>query len=78
VKEILTKIRTKEAEHGYMAVGGHGLPKVSPGPAIPYPFMPCGGPPLKRPYGHFRGGPLNGQAACGRLVPPWTPRAVRL
>jgi hypothetical protein len=24
-----------------MVRGGHGLPKVSPGPAMPYPSMPC-------------------------------------
>jgi hypothetical protein len=38
-----------------MARGGHGLPKVSPGPAMPYPSMPC-----------------------GRLLPLWSPHAVRL
>jgi hypothetical protein len=27
--------------HGRMARGGHGLPKVSPGPAMPYPSTPC-------------------------------------
>jgi hypothetical protein len=27
---------------GRIASGGHGLPKVSPGPAMPYPSMPCG------------------------------------
>jgi hypothetical protein len=25
-----------------MARGGHGLPKVTPGPSMPYPFTPCG------------------------------------
>jgi hypothetical protein len=29
-------------EHGRMARAGKGLPKVSPGAAIPYPSMPCG------------------------------------
>jgi hypothetical protein len=43
-----------------MARGGHGLPKVLPGPAMPYPSTPCG------------------RAACGRLLPFWTPHAVRL
>jgi hypothetical protein len=46
-----------------MARGGHALPKVSLGPAMPYlstPFMPAG------------------QAACGHLLPPWTPHAVCL
>jgi hypothetical protein len=28
--------------HGRMARGDHGIPKVSPGPALPYPFTPCG------------------------------------
>jgi hypothetical protein len=28
--------------HGRMARGGHGLPKVSPGTAMPYPSMPWG------------------------------------
>jgi hypothetical protein len=27
--------------HGCMARGGHGLPKVSHGPVMPYPSMPC-------------------------------------
>jgi hypothetical protein len=29
-------------DHGRMARGGRGLPKVSCGPAMPYPSMPCG------------------------------------
>jgi hypothetical protein len=28
--------------HGRMGRGGHGIPKVSPGPAMPDPSMPCG------------------------------------
>jgi hypothetical protein len=28
--------------HERMARGGHGLPKVSPGPAMPNPSKPCG------------------------------------
>jgi hypothetical protein len=28
--------------HGRMEMDGHGLPKVSPGLALPYPSMPCG------------------------------------
>jgi hypothetical protein len=27
---------------GRMAMGGHGLPRVPPRPAVPYPFTPCG------------------------------------
>jgi hypothetical protein len=44
----------------------------------PTPLSPAGGPPLKRPYWHFRGGSPTGQAACGRPLPPWTPHVVRL
>jgi hypothetical protein len=31
-----------DADHERTATGGHGLPIVSPGPAIPYPSTPCG------------------------------------
>jgi hypothetical protein len=41
----------------HMARGGHGLPKVSLGPAMPYPFAPCRRPSLKRPYNRFRDTP---------------------
>jgi hypothetical protein len=34
--------------------GIHGLTKLLPRSAVPYPSMPCGRPPLKRAYGHFR------------------------
>jgi hypothetical protein len=47
--------------HGHMARGGHGLYKVSPGPAMPDPSKPAGNPLLKQPYGHFTGGPQGGQ-----------------
>jgi hypothetical protein len=30
------------SSHGLMGRGDHGLPKVSPGPTMPYPSMPCG------------------------------------
>jgi hypothetical protein len=50
-----------------------------------HPGSPCltllhsaGGPPLKQPYGHFRGGLPVGWVAYGRLLPLWTPHAVRL
>jgi hypothetical protein len=61
-----------------MARGGHRLPKVSPGPPCLTLLRPAGGPPPKRPYGHFRGSPPAGRAACSRLLPPWKPHAVRL
>jgi hypothetical protein len=53
--------------------------------ALPYPSTPCpsllcpaGRLPLKQPYSRFRGGPLAGRATCSRLLPYWTPHAVRL
>jgi hypothetical protein len=48
------------------------------GPPCPNLLRPVDGPPLKRPYGCFWGNPSTGRAACGRLLPFWTPRAVRL
>jgi hypothetical protein len=39
-----------------MARGGHGLPNVSLGPAMPHPSKPCRWQPLKQPFGHFRSG----------------------
>jgi hypothetical protein len=52
--------------------------KFYPGP--PRPTLPrfMGGPPLKQPSDHFRGGPPAGWADCGRLLSLWTPHAVRL
>jgi hypothetical protein len=41
-------------------------------------LRPAGGPPLKRPYSRFRGSPLTGWAACGRLQLLRTPNAERL
>jgi hypothetical protein len=46
-----------------MARGGHGLLKVSLGPAMPYLLHPAGEPPLKRPNSRFRGGPQSGWLA---------------
>jgi hypothetical protein len=39
---------------------------------------PAGVPPLKRPYGRFRGAKPTERVACGRLLPLWTPQAVFL
>jgi hypothetical protein len=36
--------------HGRMLMDGHGLPKVSLGPAVPYRFLLSRWPPLKQPY----------------------------
>jgi hypothetical protein len=50
---------------GHMARGGHGLPKVSPGPTVPYPSTPCKQLTLKQPYSHFKGGrPQRGRHAA--------------
>jgi hypothetical protein len=46
--------------------------KFHPGPPYPTPLRPAGGPSLKQPYGHFRGGLPAGQATCGRLLPDVT------
>jgi hypothetical protein len=62
--------------HGRMVRGGHGLPKVSPGPTMTYPSTPW--PPLKRPYSLFKGGQPAGRAASDHLLPLWTPHAERL
>jgi hypothetical protein len=53
--------------HGRMASGGHGLPKVSPGPAMPDSSMPCG---RATSETALRQG--VGRAACARLLPLWT------
>jgi hypothetical protein len=62
----------------HMARGGHGLPKVHQGPACPTLLLPAGGPPLKQPYGCFRGCPPTRRKACGCLLPLRTPHAVRV
>jgi hypothetical protein len=64
------------SQHGRMAWGGHELPKVLPGPAIPYPSTPWGRPLLNRPYDHFMGGPPAGCEVNGSLLPHWTPHAI--
>jgi hypothetical protein len=48
-----------------------------PGPLCPTRLHLVGRPPLNRPYNRFRGGPLAERAACGRLLPFWTPHVVR-
>jgi hypothetical protein len=42
LKEGANRTRDDMTRHGRMARRGHGLPKVSPGPALPYPSSPCG------------------------------------
>jgi hypothetical protein len=52
--------------------------KFHPGLPCLILLHPAGIPTLKRPYSRFRGGPPAGQVACSRLLPLWTPLAVRL
>jgi hypothetical protein len=47
-------------------------------PPCPTLLRPMDRPPLKRPYGRFRGGPLAERAVSSRFLPVWTPHAVRL
>jgi hypothetical protein len=47
--------------------------KFHPGPPCSNFLFLGGRPLLKQPYGHFRGGPPAGQAACNPLLPPFTP-----
>jgi hypothetical protein len=51
--------------------------KFHPGPPCPTLLRPVGGPPLKQFSDCLGGGPPTGQAACGLLLPPWIPHAVR-
>jgi hypothetical protein len=73
------KKRRKLKKHRHIVRGGHGLPKVSSGPAMPYPSpsTPCR-PPLKWPYGGKRGDQPAGWVACSHLLRLWTPHALRL
>jgi hypothetical protein len=47
------------AMHGRMAKGGHGLPKVSPGSALPYPSMPREWATPETAYRPFQGSPAR-------------------
>jgi hypothetical protein len=52
--------------------------KYHQGPSCPTLLRPASGSLLKRPYSRFRDGLPAGWAACGCLLPLWTPHAVRL
>jgi hypothetical protein len=56
--------------HGRMVRGGHGLSKVSPGPAIPNPSTPCGQATPETALRPFRGWPAR---RAGGLRPSSTP-----
>jgi hypothetical protein len=60
--------------HRRIARGGHGLPKVSPGLPCVTLLRPAGRPPLKQPYGYFRGDRPIGQASAAVFNPLDTPR----
>jgi hypothetical protein len=69
----------KDERHGCMARGDHGLPKVSPGPAMPDRSMPCGWATPETapgPYGCFRDGPQSRPAAVFYPLGHLTPYAV--
>jgi hypothetical protein len=53
-------------------------PKSHPGSLCLILLCPAGELPLKQPYGRFRSDLAAGRVACGRLVPLWTPHAIRL
>jgi hypothetical protein len=54
----------------WQQVAMHSL-KYHQGPTCPTLLCPVGGPPLKRPYGRYRGGPPAGHAAV--FYPLYTP-----
>jgi hypothetical protein len=64
--------------HGRRSMGGHGLPKVSTGPAMPYPSPPCGRATPDTALRQFQGKPTHRAAACGHLLPLRISHAVRL
>jgi hypothetical protein len=79
---------TEEKPHQLRKLSGRGMCvlqavtmnslKFNPGPPFPTLLCPAGRPPLKRPHSRFRGSLPARRAACGRLLPPWPPHAVRL
>jgi hypothetical protein len=67
-----------QEKHRHMAWAGPGLPKVSSGPAMPYPSSPYGRATLETAHGRFKGGLPIRLAARDHLLPLWTPHAARL
>jgi hypothetical protein len=57
-------------DHKRMARGGHGLPKVSLGPAMPYPNTPCGLATSETALRLFQGWPVY---RAGGLQPSYYP-----
>jgi hypothetical protein len=56
-------------EHRRIARGGHGLPKVLLGRAMPYPSRPCSWPLLRWQYGCFSNGRLQDGWAASVFYP---------
>jgi hypothetical protein len=65
-------------KHGRMARGSHGLPKVSPGPAMHNTSTPCWWAIPETALWLFQGWPARRAGVNGCLLPLWTPCAVRL
>jgi hypothetical protein len=65
----------KLLHYGRMGRGGHGLPKVSLGLAMPYSSTSCG---LATPKTALRCDPIAGRSTCSRLLHLWPHHAVRL
>jgi hypothetical protein len=65
--------------HGRMARGRHGLPKDSPGPAMPDPSMPCGRTTLEIALRPFLGWPAAQRPSSTLLdTPRRTPMSFHL
>jgi hypothetical protein len=60
-----------------MGRGIDGLPKVSLGPALPDPSMPCGQDTPETALWPFWGWSASRAGTCGHLLPPWIPHAVQ-
>jgi hypothetical protein len=68
----------RDSDHGRIARGGHGLPKVSPGPAMAYPSTPCGRATSETGLQPFQGWPsrrVAGLQPSSSLLDPPTPCA---
>ena len=63
-------------DHRHMVRGGYGLPKVSPGPAMPDPSTPCRWATPEMAFWSFQGWSPAGQAVCGCLLALWTPHTA--
>jgi hypothetical protein len=68
--DSLVCVVNRDFGHGSMAMGGHGLPKVLPGPAMPYPSTPCRQATPITALWPFQGWPAH---RAGRLRPFSTP-----